>query len=228
MGLQVGRSWNHGHGGRDMTRPWRQAAMAAVLLLCAAAVGVAKATARPGNGKPIAVPNGTPKQLVHFMVGLLRQVPPEGETPANIREAVVKAADRSWPASPARRILCRPVPQDRGAVTPGGRRLRERHAAIGQPPSPQVVHVGILMAQLKAAKDDPEALRKKIDEVRKYLDTPHPPPYSVTLVQVAAALVERVGNDKFARQTCKGLANSLNAIPMGQDSELRISYSPVS
>ena len=207
-----------GTGDGNMTRPWRQAAVAAVLF-GAALLGVARADGPAGNGKPIAVPNGTPKQLVNFMVGLLRQVPPEGETPANIREAVVKAADKVLAGQPGPNELYAALflktavlsPQEAAAFENDMRRS-------GNPLSPQVVHVGILMAQLKAAKDDPEALRKKIDEVRKYLDTPHPPPYSVTLVQVAAALVERVGNDKFARQTCKGLANSLNAIPMGQDS----------
>ena len=83
-----------------------------------------------------------------------------------------------------------------------------------------MAHAGLLIAELKAAKDDPAALRKKIGEVKKFLDTPHPPPYTTALAEVAAELVERLGDDKLTHKTYKVLRNAVGAVPMGQDSAI--------
>ena len=201
-----------------MTRPWRRAAaviMAATLL--GAAVGVARADGPAAN--PIAVPNGTPKQLVNFMVGLVRKVPASGEVPGNIHDAVVKAADKVVAARPGPNELYAAVFLKTAVLSPKEAAAFENDARRLGNPCPQVVHVAILIAQLKASKEDPEALRKTIAEVNKFLKTPHPPPYAVKLAEIAAALVERIGDERFARQTYKSLKNTVTSIPMGQDSE---------
>ncbi len=203
-----------------MTRPGRRAAMAAMaaVLFAAGAVGVARADGPADKGNPIAVPNGNPKELVDFILGLVRQIPAEGEVPANIREAVIKAADKV--------IAARPGPMELyGAVYFKTKVLSAKEIAafendlrrLGDATCPQVAHVGLLVAELKAVKDDPAALRKKIEEVKKFLDTPHPPPYASALAEEAAMLVERIGDDKLTRRTFKSLRNAVSAMAMGQD-----------
>ena len=77
----------------------------AAALFGTALLGVARADGPAGNGKPIAVPNGTPKQLVDFILGLVVRLPGDAEPPANIREAVIKAADKVLAARPERQPL---------------------------------------------------------------------------------------------------------------------------
>ncbi len=192
----------------------------AAALFGTALLGVARADGPAGNGKPIAVPNGTPKQLVDFILGLVVRLPGDAEPPANMREAVIKAADKVLAARPERSRLYLAVffkammlpPKEAAAFENDMRRS-------GNPLSPQIAQAGFWVAELKAAKDDPAALRKLLVEVKKCIDAPPQSAFGYVLAMYAAVFVERAGDDKFARRTYKSLKDSVSTIPMGQDSD---------
>ena len=175
-----------------MTRPWRQAAAMAVVLLGAAVVGIARADGPAGHGNPIAVPNGAPKELVNFIFGLVLPLPGDAETPANIRGAVIKATDKVLAAQPRRADLYLAVyfksmmlpPKEAAAFENDMRRS-------GDPLSPQIARAGILLGELRAVKDDPAALRKLLVEVKKCIDTPPQSAFGYVLAEDAAVFVER-------------------------------------
>ena len=75
----------------------------------------------------------------------------------------------------------------------------------GNKTAAQFVHSRVLLIQLAGAKDDPAAFRKRLDEVKKFLDTPPLAPGCVELAEQPAELVEQTGDAKLAVEAYESL-----------------------
>ena len=192
------------------------AAMAAVLF--AAAVGTARADGPADKGNPIAVPNGSPKELVDFILGLVRQIPAEGEGRPTFARRSSRRPTRSLRPGPARWSSMRAVYFKTKVLSAKEAAAFENDLrCLGDATCPPGSPRGSLGRGTQGRQGRPAPLRKKIEEVKKFLDTPHPPPYASALAEEAAHACRCIGDDKLTRRTFKSLRNAVSAMPMGQD-----------
>ncbi len=195
-----------------MTRSWRRAAVAVVLLVLLATPVVRAAD--PPADDPFAVPDGSPAELMVFIQGLAKQRPRDAEMQTKMREAVLKAAERILAAKPNDEQLSFAV-QAKAAVLQDPQELAAFEAKLkkaGHKAAARIAHRQLLLLQLQQARDE-AALLQQLDEVKKMLGAGSLQPGDEQLAMQAAEVSERSGNERLAGETYEGLAKLLAAEP---------------
>ena len=178
-----------------------------------AAIGVVLLGAAIGRADPPDVPDGSPKELVAFMQGLVREQPHDAESMQKTRQALIKAADKILEAKPSDDQLAFAVGvkaamlQDPEELAAFEKKLKKS----GQKAAAQIVHVRLLVLQVQKASTE-AALTDQINEFKKFLAAgPLQPGDDQAAIEVASS-AERAGG-RFAGDTCEGLAKLLGAEP---------------
>ena len=199
-----------------MTRPRHLAAVVVAVLLAAAAVGTARAD---GPADPFEVPNGNAAQLLAFIQNTAsKKYDQEGV--AKARQAIIKAASKIIAGKCTDNELFNAVNWKAQLLDPkDAEALENELKRAGKGPAAQMAHGATLLKQLHEAKDDLKALRGKIEEARKFLDTPPLPLGCLGLAAAVGEAVDRIDNNKFACQTYESLQHSLGFAPLVKDTQ---------
>ena len=199
-----------------MTRPRHLAAVVVAVLLAAAAVGTARAD---GPADPFEVPNGNAAQLLAFIQNTAsKKYDQEGV--AKARQAIIKAASKIIAGKCTDNELFNAVNWKAQLLDPKDAEAFENELKrAGKGPAAQMAHGATLLKQLHEAKDDLKALRGKIEEARKFLDTPPLPLGCLGLAAAVGEAVDRIDDDKFACQTYESLQHSLGFAPLVKDTQ---------
>jgi peroxiredoxin len=178
---------------------------------------VLAAAARADEADPFAIPNGKPPELVAFILRMVQLQPRDAEMQAKRVKAITRAADKVIASHPGAQELYSAIywktaalpPKEAAEFEAGWRRSGDVLAA-------QTAHARILIDQLDTAKSDPEALRKKLDEVQKFLNAPPLGPGATALAEIAGQQCEKLDDDKLTRRYYKSFLHSLDTMPGAQ------------
>jgi len=195
-----------------MTRSWLGAAVAMVILVLFATPMVRAAD--PPASDPLAVPDGSPAELVAFIQGLVKQQPHDAETQTKMRGAILKATERILAAKPSDEQLLFAV-QAKAAMLQDAQELAAFEAKLkktGHKAATRIVHLRLLLLQVQQAGSE-TALLQQIRELKNLLGTGPLQPGDEELAMQVAEIAERTGNSRLAGDTFESMAKLLVAEP---------------
>ncbi len=166
---------------------------------------------------PYAVPDGTPKELMQYINGLNRIRPTEAEDRKKMFEAILKAAEKIMAAKPTDTEL-------ETAVGLKSRMLRALGKADALPDFADqlkkdghdklarnvqgVIKQGELIA---AASKGPEAIKKSVADIVKFLEESPPRVSDLGLANIAGRVAEMSKDRQFSLSTYRALAKHFSA-----------------
>jgi peroxiredoxin len=198
----------------------RFSAVAALFLILGGPTAAWAAPPQAANADSLAVPNGTPQQLVAFIQQLLQQRPTDAAMQTKLRQAVIEAADKILAAGKASnqevlfaagaRAAALQDPQELAAFEES---LNKTSRKPGHKAAVRVVHSRLLAVKLEKATGNADAFRKQLEEVDEFLRSAPLQQTDLALVTQAARLAEQTGDDNLAGDTYESMAELLAALP---------------
>ena len=175
--------------------------MAAVLF--AAAVGTARADGPADGGEPHRRAQRQPKELVDFIMDWCADTSRARD--GGTRFGGDHQGGRQGHRRPARPIRSSILPwtERPRAAAQGSRRIRGRVGRSGNETAAQVAHSRVLLIQLPAARTTRRRCGRRLDEVKKFLDTPPLAPGAWHWRRRPANLSSRSATTKLAAEAYK-------------------------
>lgn len=158
---------------------------------------------------PFVVPDGTPKELVEYIMQLIAKPPRDAGSMKKLRQTVLKAAEKILAGKPDQEEMEFAV-EAKMNVLENPEQLAEFAAELkkdGQEKSARQVRGFMLQVDLsKTAVDDHKQIRKSIEEAVKFLEESPPQPRDIRLAFMVGRLSEMAQDNEFAIHTYASLA----------------------
>lgn len=194
-------------------------AVAALFLILGGQTAALAAPPRTANAASLAVPNGTPQQLVAFIQQLLQQRPTDAAMQTKLRQAVIEAADKilAGKANIQEALFAAGAKatqlQDPAELAAFEESLNKTSRKPGHKAAVRVVHSRLLEVKLERAAGNAATFRKQLEEVNDFLQSTPIQQSDLPLLTRAGQLAEQTGDDNLASETYESMAALLATLP---------------